>query len=57
MRRSARSSWRCRTAKLSVDAASNHARCGTILAKINDKATFDIIEVTKPVDPIAGCTL
>jgi ABC-type branched-subunit amino acid transport system substrate-binding protein len=43
--------------KLSVDAASNHARCGTILAKVNDKASFDIIDVTKPVDPIAGCTL
>jgi urea transport system substrate-binding protein len=43
--------------KLSVDAASNHARCGTILAKVNDKASFDIIDVTKPVDPIAGCAL
>jgi urea transport system substrate-binding protein len=43
--------------KLSIQAASNHARCGTIIAKVNDKSGFDIIKVTDPVDPIAGCSL
>ena len=43
--------------KLSVVASSNHARNGTLIAKVNDKAGFDVIKVTEPVDPIAGCSL
>jgi ABC-type branched-subunit amino acid transport system substrate-binding protein len=43
--------------KLTVDAKTNHARNGTLIAKVNDKGGFDVIKVTEPVDPIAGCTL
>jgi ABC-type branched-subunit amino acid transport system substrate-binding protein len=43
--------------KLTVDPATNHARNGTIIARVNDKAQFEVIKVTEPVDPLAGCTL
>jgi urea transport system substrate-binding protein len=43
--------------KLTIDPATNHARNGTIIARVNDKAQFEVIKVTEPVDPIAGCTL
>jgi urea transport system substrate-binding protein len=43
--------------KLSIVAANNHARNGTLIARVNDKAGFDVIKVTEPVDPIAGCSL
>jgi ABC-type branched-subunit amino acid transport system substrate-binding protein len=43
--------------KLSVVAGNNHARNGTLIAVVNDKAGFDVLKVTEPVDPIAGCSL
>lgn len=43
--------------KLTIDPATNHARNGTIIARVNEKGSFDIVKVTEPVDPVAGCTL
>ncbi len=43
--------------KLTIDPKTNHGRNGTVIAKVNNKAGFDIIKVTEPVDPLAGCTL
>jgi len=43
--------------KLSINAGTHHARCGTIIAKVNNKSDFDVIKVTNPVEPVAGCSL
>lgn len=43
--------------KLTIQGSSNHSRGGTVIAKVNDKADFDVIKVTDPVDPIAGCSI
>jgi urea transport system substrate-binding protein len=43
--------------KLSINAGTHHARCGTIIAKVNNKSDFDVIKVTSPVEPVAGCSL
>ena len=43
--------------KLSINAGTHHARCGTIIAKVNNKSDFDVVKVTNPVEPVAGCSL
>jgi urea transport system substrate-binding protein len=40
---------------LKIDAATQHPILGNIIARVNNNAQFDIIQVSDPTAPIAGC--
>ena len=43
---------------MNISAKNNHMLCNSILARVNDKASFDIVENYGQIQPeIVGCNL
>jgi hypothetical protein len=43
---------------VNIDATNNHMRCNSIMARVTDQASFEILENYGQIDPvIEGCKL
>lgn len=40
-----------------VEAGTNHAVLGNYVAKVNDRAKLEILQVSKPKQPVVGCSI